>query len=209
MKRAAIYVRVSTATRSRHGDAVAYDQDPAVQEGPLRQLVAQRGWELHSVYADRMSGAKETRPGLNRMMADAKRGAFNVIVVWRFDRFARSVQQLVNALEEFRELGIDFVSHQEAVDTSMPIGKVMFTVIAAMAELERSVIRERVLAGIEHAKRRGTKSGKALGRPKVVFRRDRAIELREAGKSWREIASELGVGATTVRRVFEASRSRQ
>lgn len=205
MKRAAIYVRVSTATRSRHGETVTYDQDPAVQEGPLRQLVAQRGWELHTVYADRMSGAKETRPGLNRLMADAKRGAFNVIVVWRFDRFARSVRQLVNALDEFRELGIDFVSHQEAVDTSTSIGKVMFTVIAAMAELERSVIRERVLAGIEHARQRGTKSGKALGRPKVVFRRDRAIELRTAGKSWREIAKELGVGATTIRRVVAES----
>ena len=134
-------------------------------------------------------------------MADAKRGKFDVVVVWRFDRFARSVGQLVNALEEFRGLGIDFVSHQEAVDTSTPMGKAMFTMIAAMAEFERSLICERVLAGIEHARQRGTKSGKALGRPKVVFRRDKALELRKSWKSWGEIATELGVGATTIRRV--------
>jgi DNA invertase Pin-like site-specific DNA recombinase len=201
MKRVALYVRVSTASKSRKGDTVAFDQDPAVQEAPLRQLIAQRGWEVHAVYSDRMSGSKERRPGLDRLMADAKRGKFDVVVVWRFDRFARSVRQLVNALEEFRGLGIDFVSHQEAVDTSTPMGKAMFTMIAAMAEFERPLICERVMAGIEHARQRGTKSGKALGRPRVVFRRDKAVELRKSGKSWREIATELGVGATTIRRV--------
>lgn len=201
MKRVALYVRVSTTSKSRKGDTVAFDQDPAVQEAPLRQLIGQRGWQVHDVYSDRMSGSRERRPGLDRLMADAKRGKFDVVMVWRFDRFARSVRQLVNALEEFRGVGIDFVSHQEAVDTSTPMGKVMFTVIAAMAELERSVIRERVIAGIEHARARGTKSGKSMGRPKVVFRRDQAIELRRSGKSWREIAKELGVGATTIRRV--------
>jgi len=139
------------------------------------------------------------------MMADARRGLFDIVIVWRFDRFARSVRQLVNALEEFRGLGIDFVSHQEAVDTSTPMGKVMFTVIAAMAELERSVIRERVIAGIEFARQHGTKSGKEMGRPRVIFRRDRAIELRKAGMSWGEIAKELGVGATTIRRVVDVS----
>ena len=189
MKRVAIYVRVSTASKSRKGDTVAFDQDPAVQEGSLRQLIAQRGWEVYEVYSDRMSGAKERRPGLDRMMADSRRGRFDVVVVWRFDRFARSVRQLVNALEEFRGMGIDFVSHQEAVDTSTPMGKAMFTMIAAMAEFERSLICERVMAGIEHARQRGTKSGKALGRPKVVFRRDKAVELRQPGRSWREIAN--------------------
>lgn len=127
------------------------------------------------------------------------------MIVWRFDRFARSVRQLVNALEEFRGLGIDFVSHQEAVDTSTPMRKAMFTMIAAMAEFERSLICERVMAGIEQARQRGTKSGKALGRPRVVFRRDKSVELRKSGKSWREIADELGVGVTTVRRVFDQS----
>jgi DNA invertase Pin-like site-specific DNA recombinase len=203
MKRVAIYVRVSTASKSRKGDTVAFDQDPAVQEAPLRQLIAQRGWEVHDVYSYRMSGTRERRPGLDRLMADAKRGRFDVVVVWRFDRLARSVRQLVNALEEFRGLGIDFVSHQEAVDTSTPMGKAMFTMIAAMAEFERPLICERVMAGIEHARQRGTKSGNALGRPKVVFRRDRAAELRQAGRSWREIANELGVGVTTVRRAVD------
>jgi len=205
MKRVALYVRVSTASKSRKGDVVPFDQDPAVQEAPLRQLIAQRGWEAKEVYRDRISGSKEHRPGLDRMMADARRGLFDIVIVWRFDRCARSVWQLVNALEEFRGLGIDFVSHQEAVDTSTPMGKVMFTVIAAMAELERSVIRERVIAGIEFARQHGTKSGKEMGRPRVIFRRDRAIELRKAGMSWGEIAKELGVGATTIRRVVDVS----
>lgn len=194
VKRSAEYVRVSSNSRTRKGDTVAFDQDPAVQEAPLRQLIAQRGWQVHEVYSDRMSGSKERRPGLDRLMADAKRGKVDVVVVWRFDRFARSVRQLVNALEEFRGQGIDFVSHQEAVDTSTPMGKAMFTMIEAMAEFERSLICERVMAGIEHARYRGTKSGKALGRPRVIFRRDRAIELRKRGKRWREIATEWGVG---------------
>ncbi len=201
MKRVAIYLRVSTASKSRKGDGFTFDQDLGVQEAPLRQLISQRSWQLHDVYSDRISGAKERRPGLDHMMADARRGRFDVVVVWRFDRFARSVRQLVNALAEFRGLGIDFISHQEALDTSTPIGKVMFTVIAAMAELERSVIRERVIAGIEHGRNRGT--GKAMGRPKVVFRRDRAIDLRRNGMSWRNIAKELGVGETAIRRIFK------
>jgi predicted site-specific integrase-resolvase len=141
MKRAALYVRVSTANKSRQGDAVNFDQGPEVQEQPLRDLVGQRGWGLHRVYSDRASGAKERRAGLDDLMRDARRGEFDVVVVWRFDRFARSVKQLVLALEEFHSLGIDFVSHQEALDTSTPMGKAMFTIIAAMAELERSVIR--------------------------------------------------------------------
>jgi DNA invertase Pin-like site-specific DNA recombinase len=145
--RAAIYVRVSTASKTRQGDAVAFVQNPEVQAQPLRDLIAQRGWELVRVYQDRASGAKASRPGLDALMADARRGAFNGVVVWRFDRFARSVRQLVLALEEFRGLSIEFISHQEALDTSTPMGRAMFTIIAAMAELERSVIRERVVQG--------------------------------------------------------------
>src|SRR5215469_16179345 len=140
-KRDCFYLRVSTATKSRRGDVTAFEQDPAVQERPLRDLIEQRGWTLCRVYSDRLSGANEARPGLNALMSDARRGVFDVVVVWRFDRFARSVKQLVLALEEFRSLGIDFISHQEALDTSTPIGRAMFTIIAAMAELERDVIR--------------------------------------------------------------------
>ena len=199
-KRAALYLRVSTATKTKRGEALTFDQDPAVQEQPLRDLIAQRGWQLSQVYSDRASGAKERRVGLDALMTDARRGAFDVIVVWRFDRFARSVKQLVLALEEFRALGIDFVSHQEALDTSTPMGKAMFTIIAAMAELERNIIRERVVAGLEYARQHGTKSGKAVGRPRTIFRRDQVSELRAQGLSWRQIAGKLNVGMTTVHR---------
>ncbi len=183
MKRVALYVRVSTANRSRQGDAVTFDQNPDVQERPLRDLVAQRGWVVHHVYSDRASGAVDKRPGLDALMRDARRGEFDVVIVWRFDRFARSVKQLVLALEEFRSLGIDFVSHQEVLDSSTPMGKAMFTIIAAMAELERSVIRERVVAGLEYARQHGTRSGRPIGRPRAVFDRSAAVQLRTEGKS--------------------------
>ncbi len=149
MKRAAIYVRVSTTAKTRPGADAAYEQNPDVQEVPLRKLADQRGWAVSRVYTDRMSGAKESRPGLDALLRDARRGAFDVVLVWRFDRFARSVEQLVSALSEFRSLRIDFVSHQESLDTSTPMGKATFTIIAAMAELERNVIKERVRAGLE------------------------------------------------------------
>jgi DNA invertase Pin-like site-specific DNA recombinase len=193
---------VSTASRRKHGDTVTFDQDPAVQEQPLRELVAQRRWTLFRVFPDRASGAKEKRPGLDALMTDARRGAFDVVVVWRFDRFARSVKQLVLASEEFRSLGIDLISHQEALDTSTPMGRAMFTIIAAMAELERSVIRERVIAGLEYARQHGTKSGKPIGRPRAVFGQDKIELLREQGLGWRQIGRELGVSATTIRRAY-------
>jgi DNA invertase Pin-like site-specific DNA recombinase len=183
---------------------LAFEQDPAVQERPLRDLIAQRGWSLYRVYSDRLSGAKEVRPGLNALMTDARRGTFDVVVVWRFDRFARSVKQLVLALEEFRSLGIDFISHQEALDTSTPMGRAMFTIIAAMAELERDVIRERTAVGLEYARQHGTKSGKPIGRPRAVFRHDQVLQLHDEGLSGREIARRLGVGEGTVRRVLNA-----
>ena len=172
MKRAAVYVRVSTTNRTRDGNG--FEQNPEVQEVPLRQLVQQRGWTLARVYSDRLSGAKENRPGMSSLMADARRGVFDVVLVWRFDRFARSIEQLVLALAEFKALGIDFVSCQEALDTSTPMGKAMFTIIGAMAELERNVIRERVVAGLEYARRNGTKSGNAIGRAEADLRPQRS-----------------------------------
>jgi DNA invertase Pin-like site-specific DNA recombinase len=200
-KRAALYVRVSTTNRAAKNPNAF--ENPEVQELPLRQMAEQRGWSVVQVYSDRMSGASESRPGLNALMADARRGAFDVVVVFRFDRFARSVKQLVLALEEFRTLGIGFVSQQEALDTSTPMGEAMFAIIAAMAQLERRVIQERVIAGIEHAKARGTKSGAAIGRPRAVFDRARVVELRDAGRSWRDIAIALDVSTRTARRVYE------
>jgi DNA invertase Pin-like site-specific DNA recombinase len=202
-RRAVAYVRVSTAAKSRRGDAITFEQNPDVQEQPLRDLVRQRGWKLEKVYSDRASGSKEQRAGLNALLLDARRGLFDIVVVWRFDRFARSVKQLVLALEEFRALGIDFISHQEALDTSTPMGKAMFTIIAAMAELERTIIRERVVAGLDHAQRNGTRSGRPVGRPKVIFDHDKVVELRRQRLSWRRIARELGVGVTTVRSAYK------
>ena len=200
-KRAALYVRVSTSNRAARNQAV-FEQNPKVQEQPLRQMAEQRGWSVARVYSDRMSGASDQRPGLNALMQDARRGAFDVVVVWRFDRFARSIEQLVLALAEFRTLGIDFVSSQEALDTSTPMGKAMFTIIGAMAELERNVIRERIVAGLEHAKTHGTKSGAAVGRPRAIFDRAAVVELRSAGRSWRETAAALGVSVRSARRVY-------
>jgi DNA invertase Pin-like site-specific DNA recombinase len=200
-KRAGLYIRVSTANRAARNQAV-FEQNPEVQEQPLRQMAEQRGWSVVKVYSDRMSGAKEDRPGLKSLMVDARRGAFDVVLVWRFDRFARSIEQLVTGLAELRSLGIDFVSCQEALDTSTPMGKAMFTIIGAMAELERNVIRERIVAGLERAKMHGTKSGYAVGRPHVVFDRAAVVELRAAGRSWREIGTQLSVSVRSVRRVY-------
>jgi DNA invertase Pin-like site-specific DNA recombinase len=137
-------------------------------------------------------------------LADVRRGAFGVVLVWRFDRFARSIEQLVLALAEFRTLGIDFVSCQEALDTSTPMGKAMFTIIGAMAELERNVIRERIVAGLEHARIKETKSGTLIARPPVIFDRAQVVKRRAAGQSWREIAVALGAGVATVHRAFGA-----
>ena len=205
MKRAAIYVRVSTTNRTRDGNG--FEQNPEVQEVPLRQLVQQRGWTLTLVYSDRLSGAKENRPGLRSLMDDARRGLFDVVLVWRFDRFARSIEQLVLALAEFKVLGIDFVSCQEALDTSTPMGKAMFTIIGAMAELERNVIRERVVAGLEYARRHGTKSGNAIGRPKRIFDRSEVVRMRGAGLSIEKIAGKMRLGVGTVVRVIQAQAS--
>ena len=137
-------------------------------------------------------------------MEDARRGQFDVVLVWRFDRFARSIEQLVIALGEFGSLGIDFVSCQEALDTSTPMGKAMFTIIGAMAEPERNVIRERVIAGLEYARQHGTKSGKAVGRPKRIFDRSEVARLRESGLSIERIARQMGIGVGTGARVMQA-----
>jgi DNA invertase Pin-like site-specific DNA recombinase len=184
-------------------------QNPEVQEQPQRELITQRGWDLFRVYSDRASGATERRPGLDLPMPDVRRGSFEILVVWRFDRFARSVKQLALNLEEFRTLGIDFVSYQKALDSSTPLGNAMSTIIGAMAELERNIIRERVFAGMEHARRHGTKSGQPVGRPKAVFDRDEVVKLRQEGLSWRAIARKLRVGNATVRRAHKEWRDSQ
>jgi DNA invertase Pin-like site-specific DNA recombinase len=194
--RAAIYVRVSSPNKT----AGVFDQDPSMQVEPLKALVAQRGWELTKIYADRASGAKESRPALDELMRDARRGRFEAVLVWRFDRFARSLRQLVEALDEFGALGIAFVSHQEALDSSTPSGRLMFQMIGAMAEFERGIIRERVIAGVEHAKQHGTRSGNAIGRPKAIFPRGEVARLVAGGLSLRAAAKKLGIGYGTARK---------
>jgi len=190
--RAAIYARVSTTN----------GQDPTMQTRELREYCQRRGWEVAGEYVDAgVSGAKESRPELNRLMADAHRRRFDAIVVWKFDRFARSVSHLLRALETFQTLGIEFVSLTEGVDTSTPAGKMVFTVLGAVAELERSLIRERVKAGLRNAKAKG----KHVGRPKLALDGSHVARLRAQGLSWLAIGKRLGVGEGTVRRVALAS----
>jgi DNA invertase Pin-like site-specific DNA recombinase len=143
-------------------------------------------------------GHIERRPELDRLMQDAHRRRFDVAVVWKFDRFARSVSHLLRALETFKVLGIDFVSYSEQMHTSTPAGKMVFTVLGAVAELERSLIMERVKAGLRNARAKG----KRLGRPKVAVDSVRVVTLRSAGRSWSEIATETGWAKGTVQRAF-------
>ena len=140
------------------------------------------------------------RPELNRLMADAHKRKFDVVPVWKFDRFARSVSHLLRALETLKALGIAFASLTEQADTTTPAGKMVFTVLAAVAELERSLIVERVKAGFRNAKAKG----KRLGRPRVVPDARRVAALREQGLSWAKIAERLGIGEGTVYRAVHA-----
>lgn len=193
ISRAAIYARVST---TNHG------QDVTLQTRELEQFAQARGWQLIGSYVDAgISGAKDSRPELNRLMADAHRRRFDAVIVWKFDRFARSVSHLLRALEAFQALGIQFVSLSESLDTSTPAGKMVFTVLGAVAELERSLIAERVRAGLRNARAKGRR----LGRPRVAVDARRIAALRKQGLSWAKIAAELGVGEGTVYRLAHSS----
>jgi DNA invertase Pin-like site-specific DNA recombinase len=150
MKTAAIYARVSTANNG---------QDPHMQTRELGEFCECRGWTLAEYVDIGISGTKEKRPALDRLMADAHKRKFDVVVVWKFDRFARSVSHLLRALETFKTLGIEFVSLTEGVDTSTPAGRMVFTVLSAVAELERSLIVERVKAGLRNARAKGKRLG--------------------------------------------------
>jgi DNA invertase Pin-like site-specific DNA recombinase len=177
-RRCAIYARVSTD-----------EQDESLQLTALRELVSQRGWELKATYVDHGVSSRSVRPELEKMMRDAHKHRFDVIAVWKFDRFARSTRELVFALEQFQTLGIDFVSVTQAIDTSGPMGKLVFSVLAAIAEFERELIKERVIAGMKEAQRQG----KHCGRPAKEFDVGKAAELRQAGLSWRKLAAKTGV----------------
>jgi DNA invertase Pin-like site-specific DNA recombinase len=191
--RVAIYARVSTIN---HG------QDVGMQTRELKQFAEARGWMVAGEYIDAgVSGAKDSRPELNRLMADAHKRWFDVVCVWRFDRFARSVSHLLRALETFKALGIDFVSFSEQMNTSTPAGKMVFTVLGAVAELERSLTVERVRAGLRNARAKG----KTLGRPRVSVDAAKITALRSQGLSWAKIGETLGLGEGTVRRSALAS----
>ena len=181
--RVAIYYRVSTA-----------DQSPQAQVRELRTYAERRRVRYIEEYVETASGVARSRPELDRLMADVRKRKVDLVLVWAFDRFARSTRQLVEALEEFGELGVDFVSYTQQIDTTTPAGKLTFSVLAAIAEFERELIQERVRAGMAAAKARG----KHVGRRRIpMAKQNRARHLREQGLSFRKIASELGVSPGT------------
>jgi DNA invertase Pin-like site-specific DNA recombinase len=184
--RVALYGRVSTA-----------EQNAAMQIEELRAYCQRRQWDIVEEFTDSgVSGSKESRPALNRLLADAKRRRFDTVLVYRYYRFARSLRQLVNALAEFDALGIHFVSLHEGVDTSTPNGRLVFGIFASIAEFERELIRGRVRSGLAAAKARGTR----IGRPNSAVDVARIAQLHSSGVSWREIERTLGVSARTARR---------
>lgn len=184
--RSALYARVSTTC---HG------QDVGLQLDELRQVAAQRGWQVAEEFIDEgVSGGKQSRPALDAMMSSVRAGEVDVVAVWRFDRFARSTSHLLSALEEFRQLDVDFVSVREAVDTSTSMGKMVFTFLAAVAEFEKALIQERVKAGVERARRQG----KQIGRPRRDIDLDLARMLRGQGHSFRRVAKMMGVPKSTL-----------
>src|SRR5271156_964201 len=164
--RTALYARVST---------IGHGQDTDMQLREFREFCQRRGWPVIEEYVDTgISGCKEKRPALDKLMYEAKRRRFDAVVVYRYDRFARSLRHLVNALEEFRALGIEFVSIHEGVDTSTPNGRLVFGIFASIAEFERELIRARVKSGLRNALRQG----KTLGRPRVAVDSTRIVSLR-------------------------------
>jgi len=182
--RLALYARVSTTVQST--DSQLLD---------LRRYTRERGWNIFQEYVDEgISGTKDSRPALNELMNDAKKRRFDVVLVWRFDRFARSTKHLILALEEFKNLGVDFVSYQENIDTSSPLGSAIFTIISAVAQLERDIIAERVKAGLRRAK----EIGKKLGRPRAEVSKGEIYRLHSHGLSLRKIATQLNISKSTV-----------
>jgi DNA invertase Pin-like site-specific DNA recombinase len=193
LQRAAAYVRVSTTL-----------QNTKAQEAELKEYAERRGWEVTKVYADTISGAKDNRPALQALMADCRKRKVDIVLVWKFDRFARSLRNLVGALEEFKQLGIAFVSATEGVDTTIPSGELVFQIFGAIAQFERSLISERVRVGLAQAKR----CGKQLGRPAIKRLSpqewDRVRRERKSGKfTLRELAGKHG---TSIWAVHQATR---
>ena len=185
--RVALYARVSTFN----------GQDPEMQLRELREYASRRGWSVNKEYIDQgVSGSKESRPALNDLMADAQRRKFDAVLVWKIDRFGRSLKHLVNSLAELGALGVAFVSFGDNLDLSTPSGRLMFQIIGAMAEFERALIQERVRAGLRNARAKG----KHLGRPRVPVDTLRIASLRAQGRSWAEVEAETGISKGTAQR---------
>ena len=179
MKRVIIYARVSTK-----------EQNVDMQLSDLKSYAELRKLRVVEVYIDYASGAKSDRVNYQKLFNDVRKRKTNVVLVWKFDRFARSTKELINALEEFNSLGVDFISYKENVDTSTPAGKILFTMISAFAEFERSIIRERVVAGMEKAKARGAR----IGRPRIPpFTKQKVIMLKERGLTYKEIIKQVRI----------------
>ena len=186
--RTALYARVSTNS-----------QETDLQVREFREFCQRRDWTVAGEYIDTgISGSKDRRPELDRLMADARKRKFDCVVVYRYDRFARSLRQLVNALDEFRSLGIEFVSIHEGVDTSTPNGRLVFGIFASIAEFERELIRDRVRSGMRSARARGRK----IGRPRTTVNANHIARLRSQGASWRAVCTETGLSAGTAKRAF-------
>ncbi len=189
MKRAAIYSRVST-----------YEQSPQAQILDLHQMAAQRGYEVVAEYADKISGTKAKRPGLDQMMADARRGKFDVLMVWASDRIARSTKHFLEVLDELNRLGIEYISFRENIDTGGPLGRAIIIIVSAVAELERNLIIERVRAGM----RRARLEGRQLGRPALALDREAILGERRRGQSLGQIARTHCASRATIHRIIQA-----
>ena len=186
MKRAALYMRVSTL-----------DQHPETQQLDVRQMAAQRGYVIVHEYVDRISGTKARRPGLDQMMADARRGGFDVVLVWASDRIARSVKHFLDVLDELSRLNIEYISFRENIDTGGPLGRAIVVIIGAIAELERNLIIERVRSGMRRAKL----EGRNIGRQPLDLDREAIIRDRKRGQSLGQIAKAYRISRATVHRV--------
>jgi DNA invertase Pin-like site-specific DNA recombinase len=186
LMRTALYARVSTVS----------SQDPEMQLRELREYTVRRGWQIVGEYIDHgVSGSRESRPELNKLMADAHQRKFDAVLVWKVDRFGRSLRHLVNALADLGALGVAFVSMRDNLDLTTPSGRLMFQIIGAMSEFERSLIQERVRAGLANARAKG----KLLGRPVRIVDREAIARLHAEGLSVRQIAARLGIGYGTAR----------
>ena len=174
------------------------DQHPETQTLDLHQFAAQRGFQIVQEYTDRISGAKARRPGLDQLMRDARHGCFDVLVVWAFDRIARSTRHFLEILDELNHLGIEFISFREQIDTGGPLGRAIVVIIGAVAELERNLIVERVRAGM----RRARFEGRHIGRQPLDLDRGAILRDREHGQSLGQLAKSYRVSRTTIHRVL-------